>query len=521
MRSLVSRVRSFLAGVTAKPQREPRLAVEELTDRINPSTILWANQFTNSNFDAVYGANAAAARGVVNQAIADWQNAIPNFNYHSPSLNNTFVVNITAASLDEGLLGETNPPTPELSSLKPIATNIRLDDDANGLGWFFDPTPWEDSEFTDVQNRYTAHNNFSGYDLYQAVAHELGHALGFVIHQGLAIDSRLDPDPLRGVPYVSEHWLYNLVAPGRVVATFTPDGHTYGGDSLSYAANYNQEPGSVVKRDLMNPSVRQQTRQLISEHDLDVLETAYGYTVNKGALRSFASPAHEIGTFRPPQAANETGRFDLLLPNGSTATVPFWPTDTRAVVGDWDGDGYDDLGSYHAPTGKFHLWFLNTGNVYEINFGGPNSYPVAGDWDGDGRDDIGVYFPNAARFDLLVLSTGVAFSVGSFGSSSYIPVAGDWDGDGVDDLGLYDPTQALFRIRARDGTKTSISMGSSAALPMAGDWDGDGDDEVGTYNRSTGRFALRSNNNPADPTRTLIDFGPINSVRLPVAGNWG
>ncbi|NEQ43018.1 MAG: hypothetical protein F6K00_05440 [Leptolyngbya sp. SIOISBB] len=30
---------------------------------------------------------------------------------------------------------------------QPIAGTILIDDDANGTGWFIDPTPWESSEF--------------------------------------------------------------------------------------------------------------------------------------------------------------------------------------------------------------------------------------------------------------------------------------------------------------------------------------------------------------------------------------
>lgn len=305
----------------------------------------------------------------------------------------------------------------------------------------------------------------------------------------------------------------------NTITTFTADSHLYGGDGV---ANYDQYPGSVVSRDLMNSGnvfpVGQQTRQLISDHDLDVLETAYGYTVNSGSLRHFTPVNHEIGTFRPPSSLPEIGVFDLRYADGSSTQFGFQPTDTRAVAGDWDGDGFDEVGSYYAPSGLFRLRDAN-GNPTSINFGGPNSYPVAGDWNGDGRDEIGVYYPSLARFDLRV-NASTTITISSFGGSTYKPVAGDWDGDGVDELGLYDANQALFRIWKRDGTKFSITMGGSLAHPLAGDWDGDGDDEVGTYFRNPGRFVLRSNNNPADNTKTTIDFGGINTTKLPVAGNW-
>lgn len=142
MRFLFSLVHPILTDRVLRPgqasaadlRREYKPVLEELTDRITPSTIVWQNQFTSDNFDAFYGANATAARAIVNQAIADWQNAIVNFNYDSPSWNNTYLLNIWAESLPSGTLGITNLLDWEDSSLKPTESNIRLDDDAFGFG---------------------------------------------------------------------------------------------------------------------------------------------------------------------------------------------------------------------------------------------------------------------------------------------------------------------------------------------------------------------------------------------------
>jgi hypothetical protein len=47
-----------------------------------------------------------------------------------------------------------------------------MDADAAGYGWFVDPTPWDDAEFT-------AGAAPAGMDLLTAVMHEFGHILGF------------------------------------------------------------------------------------------------------------------------------------------------------------------------------------------------------------------------------------------------------------------------------------------------------------------------------------------------------
>jgi uncharacterized delta-60 repeat protein len=51
---------------------------------------------------------------------------------------------------------------------------IYLDDNAAGWGWFVDPTPWDDSEFTTPGNQGEQHRM----DLLTVLEHEVGHLLG-------------------------------------------------------------------------------------------------------------------------------------------------------------------------------------------------------------------------------------------------------------------------------------------------------------------------------------------------------
>jgi hypothetical protein len=72
--------------------------------------------------------------------------------------------------------------------------------------------------------------------------------------------------------------------------------------------------------------------------------------------------------------------------------------------------------------------------------------PVVGDFDGDGIDDLGAWADNKFRLNLSTLgaidgSTDVTFTFG-FAGTRERPVAADFDGDGIDDLGLWVPDRS-------------------------------------------------------------------------------
>lgn len=68
----------------------------------------------------------------------------------------------------------------------------------------------------------------------------------------------------------------------------------------------------------------------------------------------------------------------------------------QPVVGDWNGDGKDEIGNYKG-NGVWALDYNGNGawdgttidRVY--SFGAPAGQPVVGDWNADGKDEIGIY----------------------------------------------------------------------------------------------------------------------------------
>ncbi len=112
--------------------------------------------------------------------------------------------------------------------------------------------------------------------------------------------------------------------------------------------------------------------------------------------------------------------FDFLFGN---------PGD-KPVIGDWDGDGIDELGLHRESTGFFY-WrnSLTQGNGDgDIFFGDPGDRFVAGDWGVvDGKDTPAVFRPGDRTFYLRdTLTQGIADDQFPFGAAraGFIPVAG-------------------------------------------------------------------------------------------------
>jgi hypothetical protein len=186
------------------------------------------------------------------------------------------------------------------------------------------------------------------------------------------------------------------------------------------------------------------------------------------------------GLFRQSDAfaylrdSNTQGIADIRFFFGNPSDIP--------LSGDWDGDGKDTLSIYRPSEQRFYIINKlgeNEGGLgaadYSFLFGNPGDKPVVGDWDGDGIDEVGLHRESTGFFYWRnTLDTGVADGEIFFGDPGDRFVAGDWGiVNGKDTPGLFRPSDVTFYFRhtLTQGVADSSFVWTGAGtswLPVAG-----------------------------------------------------
>lgn len=136
------------------------------------------------------------------------------------------------------------------------------------------------------------------------------------------------------------------------------------------------------------------------------------------------------------------------------------------VIGDWNDDGEDDIGRYVGTS--FYL-DMNGNGVWDGNVGGDRvtnfaasfgtATPIVGDWDGDGDDEIGAYIAGTSTFLLDLNGNGLWNGGGAGGDLNVAfanflgagtPVVCDWDGDGDDNPGRVVTTSFIIDLNGNN-----------------------------------------------------------------------
>lgn len=176
----------------------------------------------------------------------------------------------------------------------------------------------------------------------------------------------------------------------------------------------------------------------------DLPYPSFGLGTDKPVLGRWTSTDRRarVGTFRPSTAcwyfdANGNETWD----GGDTSTCLFGSGTDTPIVGDWNGDGVDDIGTFVSvgSNGYFNLDY-NGNRVWDgctidrcYQFGFATSRPIIGDWNGNGRSKIGVAQANGSGGLDYYLDhdgngawTGADRTILNYGLSGDLPLGGAW-----------------------------------------------------------------------------------------------
>lgn len=145
--------------------------------------------------------------------------------------------------------------------------------------------------------------------------------------------------------------------------------------------------------------------------------------------------------------SNSQGVADLSFFFGNPSDIP--------IAGDFDGDGCDTVSIYRPSEARFYVInHLGDGDRglgsadFSFLFGDAGDKPFVGDFNGDGVDDVGLHRESTGRVYMrLSLTSGVADLDYIYGNPGDLLVAGDWNGSGVDSPALFRPSDGNWYIK--------------------------------------------------------------------------
>ncbi len=224
---------------------------------------------------------------------------------------------------------------------------------------------------------------------------------------------------------------------------------------------------------------------------------------------SAATPGDEVGVF--------DGNTWYLAPgfapiNSGLRGLP--------IVGDFNGDGFDDLATYNETEDRFEFDFatgVGTGfgggpeATIEFGFSGIREYPVAADMDQDGIDDIGLFVPDRG---------GVT---PRYAGEWYMLVSGQAPGTMVPNAGALNHAFSPQPF----GNDLFAQYGDEFAIPIVGNFDppvaaGAGDlPDVALFQNAVNHYDVNGDSlvTPADVLQIFNDLNTNGARSLPPSWN--
>ncbi|WP_299214628.1 M12 family metallopeptidase [uncultured Aquimarina sp.] len=355
---------------------------------------------------------------------------------------------------------------------------------------------------------------------YEVVIHEIGHTLG-LLHE----HTRSDRDEFINIIYeniVPEYFpIFKKVNEDSRVTNFTPFDFESVMMYSAYQGTKNSEP-TITKKDgsLFSKNIRG-----LSPNDALGLNIMYPND-DKLTLEHWAHRQGSIFSdsqiwmsgdfngdgkddFAKILESNHMAIIDVHISNGTDFSFSRWAFQQgglygteKWVVGDFNGDGMDDIAKAFPDRGKASLdVHISNGNKFFIQRwatrqGGfwDSQKWFTGDFNGDGKDDMAKVFNNNGLADIDVhLSNNNSFSIqrwatgqgGFWDSQKWF--TGDFNGDGKDDMAKAFNNDGLADIDVHLSNNNSFSIQRwateqggfwDAQIWMSGDFNGDGKDDA-------------------------------------------
>ena len=138
------------------------------------------------------------------------------------------------------------------------------------------------------------------------------------------------------------------------------------------------------------------------------------------------------------------------------------------------------IGIYNPLNDVFSIRNTPTAGAADAVFqlSAPGSLPVVGDWNGDGTDGIGTFRIDTTEWMLRNTASAGAADAGRFrfGARGGSPVTGDWNGDHIDGIGVFDPSSTRWSLRqtasAGPANAGSFKFGTRGTIAIAGEFAG-------------------------------------------------
>jgi Divergent InlB B-repeat domain/FG-GAP-like repeat len=184
--------------------------------------------------------------------------------------------------------------------------------------------------------------------------------------------------------------------------------------------------------------------------------------------------------------------------NASLGDVP--------MVGDMDGDGRADFVVWRPGTGTFY-WLTSstnysTSSARAVQWGNQalGDRPLLGDFDGDGQQDLTIWRASTGTWYWLLSSAGYGYAAarnvqwGNEGEADVI-FTGDLDGDARSELIVWRPgTGTWFWLTSSSGydyaalQQKQWGSGAVGDVPVINDFDGDGRGDLGVWRQPSGTW---------------------------------